>query len=29
LMTQATGKAPSSDDFIKYLQSKYTKIYGL
>ena len=29
LMTQATGKEPSSEDFVHYLQSKYTKIYGL
>ena len=29
LMTQATGKEPSSDDFVNYLHSKYTKIYGL
>ena len=29
LMTQATGKEPSSEDFVNYLQSKYTKIYNL
>jgi len=29
LMTQATGKEPSSDAFVDYLQSKFTKIYGL
>ena len=29
LMTQATGKEPSSDDFVNYLHSKYTKIYSL
>ena len=29
LMTQATGKEPSSDEFVKYLKSKYNKIYGL
>ena len=29
LITQATGKEPSSDAFIQYLTSKYTKIYNL
>ena len=29
LITQATGKEPSSDAFIQYLTSKYTKIYKL
>ena len=29
LITKATGKEPSSDDFIKYLTSKYSKIYNL
>jgi carboxypeptidase Taq len=29
LLRQATGKDPSSDDFVKYLKSKYTKIYSL
>ena len=29
LMTQATGKEPSSDDFVNYLHTKYTKIYSL
>jgi len=29
LMTQATGKEPNSDAFVDYLQSKFTKIYGL
>ena len=29
LITEATGKEPSSDDFIEYLTSKYSKIYNL
>jgi len=29
LITQATGKEPSSDAFIQYLTSKYTEIYSL
>ena len=29
LIAKATGKEPSSDDFIQYLTSKYTKIYNL
>ena len=29
LITKATGKEPSSDDFIEYLTSKYSKIYNL
>ena len=29
LITKATGKEPSSDDFIQYLSSKYSKIYNL
>ena len=28
LITEATGKEPSSDDFIEYLTSKYSKIYN-
>ena len=29
LLREATGKDPSSDDFVKYLKTKYTKIYNL